>query len=366
MRFWLALLVSAPSVMLAQQASGVLVESDERTPARGVLVRASDVRSGRVVATARSADDGSFRLFVGRDSIRLEGLRIGSRPVLLGEFRADGDLSGLRFAMRVQPIELPPVGTVRRTRCGTTATDAARLAATLFEQARTALALHVGADSSLQAHSRWRRVALTSDGRKELANQLSDSLGALRVDPLTIATTELFGRGFFVDGGQDLEWYYAPSAQFFLDERFLQDYCLFLAGDAAGAADEIGVGFLASRRRGVSQLQGTFWFTRDRLRLTRLTFQYDGLPRQALEGTPGGWLWYEPMRDGRWATTRWQVRMPQLGYRSVGRRPGGQGRYTVTVERPLTGIHVYSGELISLSAAGDTLYVGTEASGSKR
>jgi hypothetical protein len=364
----LALLAAAlavhPVVAHAQQASGVLLESDASTPARGVLVRASDVRSGRVIASARTGDDGSFRVFVGRDSTRLEALRIGSRPERLMEMRASGDVSGLSFTLRTEPIVLPPVGTVRRTRCGTTAADAARLAATLFEQARTAMALHVGADTLLRAHSRWRRIALTADGQRELANQLADSLGVARGNPLTIVTSDLFRRGFFADGGQDLEWYYAPSAEFFLDERFLEDYCLYLAGDEAGSADEIGVGFLASRRRGVSQLQGTFWFTRDGLRLTRLTFQYDGLPRDALDGAPGGWMWYEPLPDGRWVTTRWQVRMPQLGVASQGRGPGGNpSTPRFTVWRPLTGIQVHSGELLSLqSVSGDTLYAGGESS----
>jgi hypothetical protein len=358
-----AIVAFSPIALSAQRASGVIVELDERTPASGVLVRASDARTGRVLASTRSSDDGSFQLFVGRDSVRLDGLRIGSRPVLLGALRAQGDVAGLRFVMSTQPIELPPVGTVRRTRCGTTAADAARLAATLFEQARTAMALHIGADTSLQAHTRWRRIALTADGRGELANQLADSLGAARGSPLTIATSDLFRRGFFADGGRDLEWYYAPSAEFFLDERFLEDYCLYLAGDAAGSADEIGVGFLASRRRGVSQVQGTFWFKREGLQLSRLTFQYDGLPREALDGTPGGWMWYEPLPDGRWVTTRWQVRMPQLGVESRGQRPGGQGRMTFTLSRPLSGIQVHSGELVSLlSVSGDTLYAGRASS----
>lgn len=361
-----AIVALSPTAVLAQRASGVIVESDERTPASGVLVRASDARTGRVLASTRSSDDGSFQLVVGRDSVRLEGLRIGTRPVLLGAFRAQGDVAGLRFVMSSEPIVLPPVGTVRRTRCGTTAADAARLAATLFEQARTAMALHVGADTLLRAHARWRRIALTADGQRELANQLADSLDTARGSPLTIATSDLFRRGFFADGGQDLEWYYAPSAEFFLDDRFLEEYCLYLAGDEAGSADEIGVGFLASRRRGVSQLQGTFWFTRVGLRLTRLTFQYDGLPREALDGAPGGWMWYEPLPDGRWVTTRWQVRMPQMGVASRGERRGGQGTMTVTRWRPLTGIQVHSGELISLrSVSGDTLYAGSSSSSSR-
>jgi hypothetical protein len=74
-------------------------------------------------------------------------------------------------------------------------------------------------------------------------------------------------------------------------------------------------------------------------------------------------MWYEPLPDGRWVTTRWQVRMPQLGVESRGQRPGGQGRMTFTLSRPLSGIQVHSGELVSLlSVSGDTLYAGRASS----
>lgn len=346
----LVALAGSAAVARAQHASGILIEDDEHTPARAVLVRATEVRSGKLIGSTRSLDDGTFRLRIGRDSVRLEALRIGVRPVQLAEVRAREDVTGLRFVLRAEPIRLPARGTVTRTRCDQTDRDAARLASTLFGQVVIALSNAVLSDSSLVSEARTRYIARTADEISTLVDRYADSSGAGVRGPVTRPVDALYRQGFLSTDFENRNQFAAPSVEFFLAERFLEDYCLFLAGDAAGGPDEVGVGFHSARRRGVAQLSGTFWLKRESLRLDRLTFGYDGIPREETSGKPEGYLEFAPLPDGRLITSRWQVRMPQIGVRSVSRR----NPPSLTVERFLTGVSIHSGE-VRLLASGTVL-----------
>ncbi len=348
-------LAGSATIAHAQHASGILIEDDERTPARAVLVRATEIRSGKLLGSTRTLDDGTFRLRIGRDSVRLEALRIGVRPVQLAEVRTREDVTGLRFVLRTEPIRLPARGTVSRTRCDQTNSDAARLASTLFGQVAVALSNMVPDDSTLAIETRTRRIARTADEVSTLVDRVYDSTGVGLRGPMTRSVEALYRQGFLIVDPERRNQFAAPSTDFFLAERFLEDYCLFLAGDAAGGPGEVGVGFHAARRRGVAQLSGTFWLTREGLRLDRLTFGYDGIPREEASGKPEGYLEYAPLPDGRLIATRWQVRMPQIGIKSYGERRQG-GTWTHTVERFLTGVSIDAGEIQSLASATGAMF----------
>jgi hypothetical protein len=341
----LAALTCSATIAQAQQATGILLEDDERTPARAVLVRATEVRSGKLLGSTRTLDDGTFRLRIGRDSVRIEALRIGVRPVQLAEVRTREDLVGLRFVLRSEPIRLPARGTVSRTRCDQTNSDAARLASTLFGQVVVALSNAVPNDSALEIETRYRWIARTADEVSTLVDRVSDSTGVGLRGPVTRPVDALYRQGFLSIDIEKRNQFAAPSVEFFLAERFLEDYCLFLAGDAAGGPDEVGVGFHSARRRGVAQLSGTFWLKRESLRLDRLTFGYDGIPREEASGKPEGYLEYAPLPDGRLIVSRWQVRMPQIGVKTLRvRNPP-----STTIERFLTGVSIHAGEVRSLT-----------------
>jgi hypothetical protein len=344
--FCLVALASSATIAQAQYATGILLEDDSQTPARAVLIRASEIRSGKVLGTTRTLDDGSFRLRIGRDSVRIEALRIGVRPAQLVEVRTRDDLVGLRFVLRSEPIRLPARGTVSRTRCDQSNSDAARLASTLFGQVLVALSNTLPDDAALSSETRTRRIARTADEVTTLVDRTYDSTGVGLRGPMTRPVDALYRQGFLSVDFERRNQFAAPSADFFLAERFLEDYCLFLAGDAAGGPDEVGVGFHAARRRGVVQLSGTFWLTRDGFRLNRLTFGYDGVPREEATGRPAGCLEYAQLPDGRMLAARWQVRMPQVATKTITRR--GQSAAT-TVERFLTGIDINAGEVRSLT-----------------
>lgn len=349
---FLAALSGRAAVAHAQYAAGVLLEDDERTPARAVLVRATEVRSGKLVGSTRTFDDGTFRVRIGRDSVRLEALRIGVRPVQLVEVRAREDVAGLRFVLRAEPIRLPTRGTVSRTRCDQTNGDAARLASTLFGQVVVILSDVVLIDSTLVSETRARYIARTADEVSTLVDRFADSTSVGVRGRMTRPVEALYRQGFLWTDFEKRNQFAAPPAEFFLAERFLEDYCLFLAGDAAGGPDEVGVGFHSARRRGVAQLSGTFWLKRESLRLDRLTFGYDGIPREEASGKPEGFLEFAPLSDGRWIVSRWQVRMPQIGEKSVSRR----NPPSFTMERFLTGVSIHAGEVRSLASGRGLLF----------
>jgi hypothetical protein len=134
-----------------------------------------------------------------------------------------------------------------------------------------------------------------------------------------------------------------PTEDFFLNERFLEEYCLRLTRGATETVDSVGVAFRPSRpQSGIVQLVGVFWLSRNGQMLSRLTFEYDGLPPEEASGRAGGVVEFTPIRGDTWAMTRWEVRMPQVDETLVARRRDSRDQATTSVVRRLSGIHVYS------------------------
>lgn len=328
----------------AQDVVGVLLEEDGVTPARGVLVEARHALTMIRIATVLTGQNGEFRISVGRDSVRLRALRIGLRPVVILESRGgSGELRPVRFVLPREAIELPARSAVAATNCEAQSAQAARTAATLFEQALAALLLAESGDSGRTVRVRTRRRAWTADERQLLSDKSADSSVSAPAWPLTRAADQLFRAGFQVDAPDRTRQYLAPNAEFFADGRFLQDYCLYDAGERRDNGDVIGVGFHAARRRsGVVRLSGRFWLRRGTFALDRLEFSYEELLPEMTPGKAGGWISFARSGDGRWAASLWEVRMPQLSVRTTYWR---QSRRSEVV-RSISGIVVHSGEVL--------------------
>ena len=108
------LLVGASSAA-AQSLQGTLLRADS-VPAAGVIVVASRGMQDSVLARTITNGNGRYSLDVPAGALRLRALRIGHRPVLIGEFTlAAGARRDMRTVLPNDPIVLATV-TPRRTR----------------------------------------------------------------------------------------------------------------------------------------------------------------------------------------------------------------------------------------------------------
>jgi hypothetical protein len=339
----------------AQTLSGVLLFEDGRVPAAGVLVQASNALTAAPVARVRTGSDGTFRLQIGLDSVEVRALRVGSRPVLLAALRLDRDVVRTdRFVLRDEPVELPARGTLARTRCDAGSAAEARVATSLFGQILAAFASPTRGEGNAESRLRMRRVAWTADEGSKLSDRARDSIGTWPLRLTSRTADELFERGFVNTSPSRGAVYLAPSPEFLTAERFVEEYCLFYAGEDPQDAELVGVGFAPApgRRRG-AQVSGTFWIRRNPVRLERMTFAYVGLPAEEMSGSPGGWMQFTALRDGAWTPSAWEIRMPQVKERTTLSRRNARDAINSATQRELGGIIVVSGRLLEIVRNGE-------------
>ena len=95
-----------------------------------------------------------------------------------------------------------------------------------------------------------------------------------------------------------------------LSSSFLQDHCFRLA--ISLDSTRLGLAFEPTpARERVADIRGTLWLDRASTELRSLEFQYVNISR-AQQDHAGGELAFVRMRDGQWAISRWNIRMPVL------------------------------------------------------
>jgi hypothetical protein len=109
--------------------------------------------------------------------------------------------------------------------------------------------------------------------------------------------------------------YYAPDPEVLLDSSFAATHCLSMRNPPRGDTTRIGVAFVPpSDRRGVSDIEGVLWLTRNPLSLHSFEFTYREVPREVLEVKAGGRLQFQTLSDGASIISSWEVRSPRLRY----------------------------------------------------
>lgn len=318
------LVLLSGSVLRAQEVFGVLRRADIDAPAQGTLVVAERVADGKVVARAVTGARGTWQLRVTADSIVIRALRIGIAPHTLGTVRlAVGERRELNAELPVTPVALPAVLTAADTRCRVRP-ESASLVASVFHEARTALAASqlIAPDGPVRTRVRLSEEVLSprDDQVMEIDHReyTADALRPYRTAPVD----SLLEFGFVTRILEPFHQharnaaaveYRVPSVDLFLDDRFLDEYCLRLVESTAGRPDWIGVGFRPARSRPITQLEGTLWIDRRTSELRRMEFGYAGLQGSELRLNPGGWLEFSRLERGLWFVSRWMLRVPALG-----------------------------------------------------
>jgi hypothetical protein len=342
----LVVLLIGPAAQ-AQEVFGVLRRAETDAPSQGTIVVAERLVDGRVVGRAVTGARGTWLMRVAAEPVVIRALRIGFAPHVIDTLRlAAGERRELNAVLPETPVALPAVRTASDTRCRVRP-ESASLVATVFHEARTALAASqlIAPDGPVRSRVRVTEEVLSprDDEIMEVEHReyTTDSLRPYPTAPVdslleygfVTRRLEPFGR-VRVETAVD---YRVPSVDLIIDERFLDDYCLHLVDGVDARPDLIGVGFRPARRRRITQLEGTLWIDRRTSELRRMEFGYAGLQGSEARLNPGGWLEFSRLERGLWFVSRWMLRVPALG--EWIERSGGTTTRVVARDVPVIRVH---------------------------
>lgn len=314
-----------PSTVAAQEAYGVLRRADLDAPAQGTMVVAERLSDGRTIARAVAGSQGNWHLRLSTERLVIRALRIGFTPQVLDTIElAAGERRQLNAVLQGTAVVLSTVHTTADTRCRVSH-DSTSLVATLFHQARTALASSqlVAPDGSVRSRVRVSKEVWSPDEREmredEHREYISDSLrpfGTAPVDTLIEDGFVVRKRVAFPTQPNEPPVaidYRVPGVDLLGDDRFLEHYCIKLSDARADHPDWIGVSFRPARARRITQINGTLWIDRHSGELRRMDFGYAGLKGAELKLSPGGRLEFMRLATGNWFVNRWSLRVPAIG-----------------------------------------------------
>lgn len=331
----------------AQTLRGVVV--DERDmPVPGAVLLLLDPTS-TVVGRALSNGRGEYRLTApGPGAYRVRTLRIGYRPVTLEPMTlAPGAEVVRRLVLTGVTFSLDTVRVMSRNSCRAVADSGAATFA-VWEQVRTAL-------NATELSGAERTLSLTTLGYERALDPQSGRIRreqtkvrvAYAAQPWRSRTLDSLHRfGYVVTEPDHSTVYYAPGLDVLLSDMFLEDHCFRLVADGP----RVGMAFEpAPDRRRVSEIKGTIWLDRASAELRSMEFGYANLGSSYQEQYAGGGMDFVRMRNGVWAISRWDIRMPVLEQRIRARSSGGS-------DISVSELRVAGGEVVLARMGRDTLW----------
>lgn len=304
-------LCTAAAVANGQAIRGELVDAANR-PVPGVVVVLLDEAS-REVGRALSNERGEFRLRAATPgTYRVRTRRIGFRPMVFDPvaLQAGGEVTS-RLVLRGIPFSLDTIRTVTSGKdCRVVANDEGASTFLVWDQARTALA-------AAQLTASDRTIAATTlayertldPGRRRILKQTTDVRSDFVAQPWrSLPSDSLRQNGYVVVEPGNVTAYRAPGIDALLSETFLEDHCLRRA--ETSSATQIGISFEPTAgRRQIAEIAGTVWLDARTSELQSLEFRYVNVSRDQ-ENHAGGEMNFVRMKNGSWAISRWNIRMP--------------------------------------------------------
>jgi hypothetical protein len=307
----------SPLTMLAQGTAtirGQIIQPDSLTPAQGAIVVALD-SVGNEVARSLSGDQGSYTLTVSAPArYSLRALRIGFRPTLVPIFDvAAGETKSIRIVLAGVAVQLATVRVQDVQGSCRISADTGRLIGDLWEQARGVLTA-----STLSAGQRPFEATLALYNQftpLETRSILAETLQVVRRTStsgfVSVPAEQLAALGYVTVFPNEVS-YHAPDAHALLSPSFAATHCFDVKAGGTANPDWIGIGFRpATRRAGISEVEGTLWLDRGSAELRRLDFEYVNLPRNAAGETADGHVVFVRLLTGDWIVSRWVIRTPQ-------------------------------------------------------
>jgi hypothetical protein len=341
-----AALAGSTSAAGAQTVRGVVLDHAS-APVPGVVVQLLDSAS-RVSGRALSNDRGEFRVAATRPgSYRLNTLRIGyrpstSEPIALAagaEVERKVTLSGVRVVLDTMRV-------VTNNVCRAF-TDSGAATYRVWEQVRAALtATQLTASARVISATTVAYERTLDAGGRRVQKQSSNIRSDYVTQPwLTLSPDSLHRLGYVVLLRDNSTVYYAPGLDMLLSQVFVEDHCFRLTT----TRNRLGIAFEpVPDRRNVADIRGTLWLNRATSELEALQYRYVNVSQQQ-EDLAGGEMDFARMKNGAWAVSRWNIRMPVMAQRIRSQAFGGS-------DMQVTEIAVAGGELALARRGNDTLW----------
>lgn len=340
----------------AQELRGIVVLPDSLTPARAILLTATDGR-GEVVARALSDSRGEFQLRVPRPMrVTVRALRVGFRPTVFGAVDVGVSPTTLRVVLRQDAVQLASI-TVRRSDACRSRDDGRTRVAEVWEETRKALLVAEAQRDADRLIAEWTQYdrQIDTTGRRVL-DQAVHLTRSPSDQPFRSQDAAVLAKDGYVVERDGEVIYYAPDANVLLSDSFAATHCFQLAAPPEDEPGLIGLAFRpieAARAR--RDIEGTFWIDRATAELRTLEFAFTNMPAVSERAEPGGRVEFTRLPDGEWLVSRWHIRMPEL--QRITQSTRASARLSV-VGSPIKwrGTKVVGGEITQVERAGEVIY----------
>lgn len=308
----LAGLLSLAAPVRAQIVRGQVVEEVSNTPVEGAMVLLLDLE-GRTVHRVLTDASGGFVLDAdhpGPHFVRVD--RIGYESLTTERF--DVPVSGTfrRVAVPIRPVELAGISVEGARRCEVRGRQG-EATARVWEEARKALeAAAWTLESGAYRYTLLQYERTLEPDERKLRSETRRFIRGTGQAPYGSLPARALVEDGFVQANDDRERtlsYYAPDADAFLSEAFLDTHCMRVDDVRNG---EVGLAFEPVRGRRLPDIVGTLWIDAASAQLRRLEFTYVNLPPDRDMGDAGGEVVFGRLPNGTWIVRDWWIRMPIL------------------------------------------------------
>lgn len=301
-------LAAAPA--RAQVVRGVVTEDGTSAPVNGAMVIVMEL-DGTLARRVLTDETGAFIARVdhpGRYVIRVD--RIGYESTTTDGFDVPVDGTFQRVTVPIHPVELMGLDVSGSRRCEVRPEEG-RATARAWDEARKALEAAAWTISSGAYRYTLLQFTRTYDehGVKVLNERRRFVRGTGQAPYVSLPGKDLVDDGFIRTNEDRTLTYYAPDAEAFLSDAFLDTHCMHVDEIKDGM---VGLAFEPVKGRHLSDIKGTLWIDAATAMLRRLEFQYVNRPDRADVGRAGGEVQFGRLPNGTWVVKDWHVRMPVL------------------------------------------------------
>lgn len=303
-------LACAASPARAQTVRGFVTEEISGTPVGGAMVILQEL-DGTPVRRVLTDAAGAFVARTdhpGVFQIRVD--RIGYQSLTTARFDVPVDGTFQRVSVPIRPVELVGIDVEGSRRCRLRR-EQGQATAAVWEEARKALE----AAAWTLASGAYRYTLLQFErtlerDRRTVTNERRRFVRSTGQAPYVSAPVEeLVTEGFIRQNSDGTLTYFAPDAEAFLADPFLDTHCMRLDEVKDG---RVGLAFEPVRGRRMPDIKGMLWLEAATATLERLEFTYVNVPRDHDAGVAGGQVVFGRLPNGTWIVRDWSIRMPLL------------------------------------------------------
>jgi hypothetical protein len=188
--------------------------------------------------------------------------------------------------------------------------------ATVWEEARKAFVGVVLGNSQQTVTYQTRHFIRYYDADGVQNHEQGSTVREARVVPYrSPSASQLQTNGYVIERGEreDSSEFYAPDAEAFYSETFLQNHCFELHRDEDHPG-LVGLVFEPTRGRNVPDVEGTLWLDEETAELRRLELRYTGLRSLVRRQHARATVEFAHLANGSWFVQEWMFRMPMVRF----------------------------------------------------